>query len=187
MRNENHNLKFSQPLIVLTIFVLIIAVLFLIFSSLSQARKDSVYQTYALETEQYINKNQPQLIIFFNDMFSKAECIVNRQQNVPCAFPNQEAIAHLLPSTLKDWSSSAFLKADGEKILMMRLSGDTKELYPYPEQKRLQLQKLLRGETTKIDWDDYTYELTGKEVVIAVKDNNEKVIGAIMRSVIEAQ
>lgn len=186
MRNENHNLKFSQPLIVLAIFAFVIAVLFLIFSSLSQTRKDSIYQAYALETEQYINKNQPQLIILFNDMFPKTECIINRQQNVPCAFPNQEAIAHL-PSTLKDWSSSAFLKADGEKIFMMRLSGDTKELYPYPEQKRLQLQKLLRGETTKIDWDDYTYELTGKEVVIAVKDNNEKVIGAIMRSVIEAQ
>lgn len=187
MRNENHNLKFSQPLIILTIFILIIAVLFLILSSLSQARKDSIYQTYALETGQYINQNQAQLIILFNDMFPKTECIINRRQNVPCAFPNQEAIAHLLPSALKDWSSTAFLKADGEKIFMMRLSGDTKELFPYPEQKRLQLQKLLRGETTKIDWDNYTYELSGKEVVFAVKDNNGKAIGAIMRSVIEQQ
>lgn len=187
MSNENHNLKFAQPLIALTIFVFIIAVLFLIFSSLSQARKDSIYQAYALETEQYITKYQPQLIIIFNDMFPKTECIINRQQNVPCAFPNQEAIANLLPSTLKDWSSTAFIKENGERIFMMRLSGDAKELYAYPEQKRLQLSKLLRGETTKIDWDDYTYELTGKEVVIAVKDNNGKVIGAIMRSVIEMQ
>lgn len=187
MRNENHNLKFSQPLIVLAVFALVIAVLFLIFSSLSQARKDSIYQTYASETEQYINQNQAKLNILFNDMFPKTECIINRQQNVPCTLPNQEAIAHLLPSTLTDWSSTAFLKADGEKIFMMRLSGDTKELYLYPEQKRLQLQKLLRGETTKIDWDDYTYELTGKEVVIAVRDDNGKVIGAIMRSVIEGQ
>ncbi|MCL4441353.1 MAG: hypothetical protein M1609_12425, partial [Firmicutes bacterium] len=151
MRNENYNLKFSQPLIILVVFALIIAVLFLTFSSLSQARKDSIYQAYALETEQYINQNQPQLTTLFNDMFPKTECIINRRQNIPCAFPNQEAIAHLLPPTLKDWSSTTFIKADGEKILMMRLSGDTKELYPYPEQKRLQLQRLLRGETTKID------------------------------------
>lgn len=187
MRNENHHLKFSQPLIVLVIFALIIAVLFLIFSSLSQARKDSVFQTYALETEQYINQNQTQLIILFNDMFPKTECIINRKQNVPCAFPNQEAIARLLPSTLKDWSSTAFLKVDGEKIFMMRLSGDTKELYPFPEQKRLQLQKLLNGEVTKIAWGDYTYELVGKEVVFVAKDNNGKIIGAIMRSVIETE
>ncbi|MBI2315100.1 hypothetical protein HYU93_03550 [Candidatus Daviesbacteria bacterium] len=187
MRNENHDLKFSQPLIVLAIFVLIIAVLIMIFSSISQARKDSIYQTYAVETAQYINQNQPQLATLFNDMFPKTECIINRQQNIPCAFPNQEAIARLLPSSLKDWSSTAFIKEGGERILMMRLSGDTKELYVYPEQKRLQLQKLLRGETTKIGWDDYTYELMGKEVVIAVKDSNGKVIGAIMRSVIEVQ
>lgn len=187
MRDENHKLKFFQPFSFLLIFILITAVLIFGFSLLSQSRRDSIYQTYALETEQYINQNQPQLTALFNDMFPKTECIINRQQNIPCAFPNQEAIAHLLPSALKDWSSTAFIKADGEKILMMRLSGDTKEFYAYPEQKRLQLQKLLRGEITKIDWDDYTYELVGKEVVFVVKDNNGKIIGAIMRSVIEAQ
>lgn len=185
MRNEEHSLKFSQPLIILVVFILVVAILFFGLSALSQARKNSIYQAYSSETEQYINQNQPQLITLFNSMFPKAECIVTVPPNVPCAFPNQEAIAYLLPSTLKDWSSTAFIKKDGERILMMRLSGDTKDVYVYPDEKRLHLYSLLSGNVTKIEWDDYTNELYGKEVVVAVKDNYGKVIGAIIRAVIE--
>lgn len=186
MRDNSHKLNLFQPFFFLLIFALVMAVLFFGLASLSNERKNSVYQTYASETTHYINQNQSQLVILFNQIFPKADCVIQRQPNLVCAFPNQDAIAHLLPSTLKDWSSTAFIKEDGERMLIMRLSGDTKEIYVYPEQKRLELQKLLRGEIEKISWDNYSYDLSGKEVVIPVKDGN-KVIGAIMRAVIETQ
>jgi hypothetical protein len=72
-----------------------------------------------------------------------------------------------------------------EGINVIRLSGDMQSFYVYPNENRIELLKLLNGEVPEIPWDDFTYELPGKEVVIPVKNNSGQVIGAIVRGVIE--
>lgn len=184
---DSYKLRIWQPLSFLLVFISLAAVLVFSFSSLSELRKSSVYQKYSIETNMYIDQNRSQLITLFHEVFPSVECVTRRDENISCAYPNQETIARLLPSTLKDWSSTVFIKKDGDTLLMMRLSGDTKQPYIYQDQKRLVIQKLLSGEKEEIAWDDYLVELTGKEVVVTVEDYKGNVIGAIVRSVIEAQ
>ena len=78
-----------------------------------------------------------------------------------------------------------FKSGFSDKINIARLSGDSKELYIYPTEKEISVKQLLNGEISQIPWEDYTYELPNKEVIIPVKDNSDKVIGAIIRGVIE--
>ena len=79
-----------------------------------------------------------------------------------------------------------FLKlSDKGEILVMDLSGQVKEFYPYPPEKKELLLKLLHGELKQIPWDDYSYELPRKEVIIPVFDDSGKVLGAFIRSGIE--
>lgn len=67
----------------------------------------------------------------------------------------------------------------------MRLSGEYGETgTPYPEEKASDLKQLLNGEKDVMVWEDYFSQMPGKEVVIPVKDNQGKVMGAIVRGVV---
>lgn len=184
MSHNPKQLEFFQPLLLMGIFLLIVAVLFGFLAAASQGRQKYVYQTYNNETEQYIQQYQPQLLTLFNELFPKSNC-VSPVPGIVCSYPTQVGITRLLPGTLKDWSSTAFLRSDQGKIYLMRLSGDTKQIYPYPHKRAEVLDRLLAGEAQQIPWDDYTYDLGGKEIVTSVKDSSGKVVGAIIRSVIE--
>lgn len=184
MKQNHKSLNFLHASLFLIIFSLIVFSLTIFLAALNKQREKDTYLAYANETQEYIQKNKANLMVLFNDIFPKSSCVgTNRYEHV-CAYPNQETIAKLLPSTLKDWSSTAFLKKDQGKILLMRLSGDTRELYLNPK-KTYVLDNFFSGGEEQIPWDDYTYELSNKEVVIAVKDDSGKITGAIIRSVIE--
>lgn len=185
MEQNPNNLSFTKPLLYLGVLILILAGLLALFVSINKQRAVKIYQTYAGETQEYIKQNKPQLLTLFNDIFPKKECLKETALPQPCSHPAQDTISNLLPPTLKDWSSTAFLKKDQGEILLMRLSGNTFLPYMYPPQKTLALNRLLDGEVEQIPWDDYLNDLPSKEVVIAVKDNSGKVVGAIIRSVIE--
>ena len=67
----------------------------------------------------------------------------------------------------------------------MGLSGETGDVSNYSQDQYMKLSKLLNGQVEEIEWEDYVYVLPNKEVVFAVKDDSGKVVGAIVRGVIE--
>lgn len=70
----------------------------------------------------------------------------------------------------------------------MDLSGSYIEINPYfqnSETNVTRLKLLLKGDLQSISWDDYIEQFPNKEVVVPVRDQNNQVIGAIVRGVIE--
>lgn len=186
MKNSSEKLDFIKPLLLLIIFIIILAILFTVFSFLSNQRKEKIYAAYEVETQQYINQNRPQLLKLFNELFPEKLCPFHPETTTPCQRVTPEEIAALLPSTLRDWSSTAFIKKGVNKTFYMRLSGEVGE--HYTSQKYADaLNSLLSGQQDKIPWEDYSYLFVGKEVVFPVKDDSGRVVGAIMRGVIEDQ
>lgn len=191
MENSSSKISFKIPLLILLIFVVFVAICVGILSMADKAHKDAVYKRYADEANSYISTNKPELIKFFTEVFpNEATCNSPSQnsQSTPCKNPDSQAIAKLLPSTLKDWSSTVFIKqVSPNKFLVMRLSGDVSQLYSYSpgSEKGVEVEELFSGKRESISWDMYTYQLNTKEVIIPVKDQNNKIVGAIVRGVIE--
>lgn len=186
MEDKNSNLSFKKPLVYFGIFVFIVAVLIGVLAIVDINHKNAVYNTYAAETNSYIDKNRGALILLFTQIFPDSQTCYPGEQNSTCMRPNGNSLAQLLPSTLKDWSSTSFIKKVNNKLLSMRLSGDVNELNIYGQQKETLLYDLLDGKRETIPWDKYTYLIYNVgEVMIPVKDENNKIIGAIVRGVIQ--
>ena len=184
MKDDRKNLDLKTPFIALVGITLLIVVIFSVLSSLDKGRKDAIYQEYASETNAYIAKNKPGLTKIFTEIFPKEACWPTDTKQ--CYQPSQDEINQAISHDLKDFSSIMFVKrGTTNQPLYMRLSGEYGETgTPYPEEKGNDLKQLLNGEKDMIDWEDYFYQLPGKEVVIPVKDNQGKVIGAIVRGVV---
>ncbi len=172
--------------IILGIFVLI-GTLVLMGTSLSNKRKQEVYNKYAQETNIWISQNKEGLRKLFTEVFPNHYCPPRETfpPNATYVCPNQAAIHTLISQDLKDWSSTEFIKESQGKLWIMRLSGDVIEFNPYPAEKKNLVHELLRKEVQSIPWDNYTYDFAGKEVIIPVMDESNKVLGAIVRGVIE--
>ncbi len=186
--NSSKRVNFVTPLVFLFLFCAGIAVLFVVLASADKSRKSEVYRTYAVETHKYIDENKEDLSVLFTLLRqNNPPCVEDVVEPPFCPRPTNQEQINKLTQNLKDWSSTAFLvesKYD-EGISMTRLSGDTKSFYVYPPEKQLRVKRLLSGEVEEIAWDDYAYEFPGKEVIIPVKDSSGKVVGAIIRGVIE--
>lgn len=183
--NDSTKLHFTVPFIIIVIFIGLIAMLSVFFSNMSRKRQSDVTDLYVKETENYIAKNKKGLISLFNDIFTEEkECKKDGVTEI-CTNPKVNKIPELLSSDLKDFSSTIFIKKSQLKLLIMRLSGDISEGSSIIPAKEDDIEKLLRGEKDFLPWDDYTYDLQGKEIVVAVKDESGKTIGAILRGVIE--
>jgi hypothetical protein len=181
MTNTPEKLEIKRPLLYLLLFSLVIGVIFLGLTKLSDQRREDVYQKYASETESYIHRNRDGMKRIFTEIFpDKMLC-----DNYNCVAVDTDYIPKLISQDLKDWSSTLFLKESGGEILALRLSGDYWNIYIHPQEKKDLVLKLLRGEVAQVPWDDYTYEFSQKEIIIPVKDESGKVMGAIMRGVIE--
>jgi hypothetical protein len=185
---NSSKLDLVKPLGFLAIFAVIIAVLFFLLSSANNKRQDEVYLTYATETEGFINQNKDTLVTLFTILRGENPPCAEGISNPPfCPLPTRTELIAKLSQNLKDWSSTAFMYKDhlSDRVYILRLSGDTYEQNFYPAEKGEKIKKLLRGEVDKIAWDEYTYEFSTKEVIIPVKDSSGKVVGAIIRGVIE--
>lgn len=186
METNSTKLSLRQPLIFLGTFVLIVAILIGILSIADRAHKEDIYNRYANETNSYINNNKQALVQLFTEVFPNTPTCQQYNPTSPCQIEDGSKISKLLPSTLKDWSSTFFIKqVSANKILSMRLSGEVQELQIYPQDKGVLVEELLSGQIESIPWDRYSYLLSTKEVIIPVKDTNNKVIGAIVRGTIE--
>lgn len=185
MKNNSDKLDLVKPAVAIITLILLLGGGIFFLNNLNKQRKETVFQQYKQETEQYIDKNRPALITLLESITSLIPCPTGT--TCPASQPSKEQIDKQLSHDLKDWSSTMFLvkSRGGEGINVVRLSGDVSSFYAYPNDERINLLKLLNGEVSELPWDDYTYELPGKEVVIPVKNNSGQVIGAIVRGVIE--
>lgn len=146
-----------------------------------------VTKPYVQETDRYIETNRDGLTKLFTEVFPNEPCVTyNYEPSVQCKKPTQEEIMKRISPNLKDFSSTMFLKRGGStNLLIMRISGDTENASVYPPEKEQQIIKLLEGHTTEVPWDDYFYQFNGKEIVVPVKDSSGKIIGALVRGIIE--
>lgn len=182
----NARLDFKITLVIFLAVAMILTVIILGFNNFSNLRKQAVYDQYAAETQNWIDQNQLGLQKLFIEVFPTHDC-PPLQGTAPLlvACPGQEAIAIAISQNLKNWSSTEFIKKEGIKIWVMRLSGDTREFNLFSQEKKNKIYQLLAGEVSEIPWDDYTSDFQGKEVIIPIKDATGKILGAVVRGVIE--
>ncbi|GEM_PF-6863850 len=181
MNEDRRKLNLLTPLIALGVITLVIVVLMTVLTNVDKKRKQDVHDQYTAETQNWMKKNKKTLSNIFT------EAIPNSCETQPnyynCA--NGEDVTKKLSSDIKDFSSIMFMKHTSKgEIITMRLSGQT-NLINYNDDKINDLHQLLLGGKGSLPWDDYFYELQGKEVVVPVKDDKGKIIGAIIRGVIE--
>ena len=190
MENDTKILDLRRPLLFSVGFIALVGILIWLGTMASNKRRALVYAQYAQETEGYIARHRNELTTLFAHVFPNQPCeataSATTQPKTPC--PSNEAISGLALAELKDSSSTLFIKLRGGQLLSMRLSGETypfSPAWPEPEKKEKEIRGLLEGKVESISWDDYGNAFPGKEVLIPVKDENGKILGAIMRGVIE--
>ena len=181
---DKKEISFRSSIVYLLVFAILVASIILVLFSFSNNRKEAVYNTYAQETELYIAKNQEGLEKIFNEYMGDY-CYQEKWDPEKCNVADETDIPKLLTQDIKDWSSMIFIKDVGRDLYMKRISGQGQEFYVYPQEKYDKVEKLLNGEIEKLPWDEYTSVFSQKEVIIPVKDRNGKVIGALVRGVIE--
>ncbi len=190
---RDKSLHFGKPLLWLMGFTLFLAVAIGVLTLLSKQRQERVYQRYATETEAYIAKNRPALLAILASASAQYDfCAFHNNYysvnyNSDC-YQDQtlaDRITSELSHDLVDWSSTAFFFSSkkGREVGYLRLSGEMGSAsLGEPEQK---VKDLLEGKVERLTWDDYTYLFDNKEVIIPVKDQSGKVVGAVVRGVIE--
>lgn len=176
-------ISFRSLVVPIITFVLSMFVLVLVFSTISNQRKQKVYQTYAEETKQYIEKNRRGLVKIFTEVFPKKDaCYYNKE--TPCSDVNGDLMKYI-SSDIKDFSSMMFIRKDNSGVIQyLRLSGELSYFDGHYENEQM-VRDLLNGTVESIPWDDYTYSFPQKELVMPVKDDKGKVVGAIVRAILE--
>lgn len=129
---------------------------------------------------------QPQGFVMLTDIFPDARCY----QNTYCRTA-KELPTKFISGDLKDFSSTLFIKESTTSghVLVMKLSGEAGPLY-YDyfgdnAQREKEILSVLQGTSTETPWEDYTFDLGEKEVILPFKDKNGKTLDALMRAVIE--
>lgn len=181
MNEDRKKLNLLTPLITVGVITVVIVILMTVLTGVDKKRKQDVHDRYTAETETWMKKNTKALdFVFLNAMPNSCETAPGYYN---CA--NGEDVTKKLSSDITDFSSIMFMKhTDKGEIISMRLSGQT-NLLSDMDYKIDDLHQLLWGRKAELPWDDYFYELQGKEVIVPVKDEKGKVLGAIIRGVIE--
>lgn len=174
-----------NPLVITLVIVVFGAVVMGTLSIIDQKRKAEVTNTYVAEAESWIAKNQAGLVTIFTEIFPDEMCY-RYDANTTCPKPETERIASLINNDLKNFSSTFFVKkGKTNQVLLMYLSGEVAEAHGYPPENQLKLEKLLDGQGEYLPWDEYIQYFSRKEVVVAVRDGKGKLLGAVVRGVIE--
>lgn len=183
MKNDRKKLPIFRTFLSLFALIAIITLAVYALNRLNDIRNNRIYEKYATETEKYIEMNKNGL----EELFEKDWCPNQLSKDASCKPLTPSEVSMLVPHDLKDWSSTMFVKrfSHGASFVYLRLSGQSGDKdFGNPDKEQLIL-KLFNGEARDIPWDDYIYQLQGKEVVIPVRDNKGVVIGAVIRGVIE--
>lgn len=184
MTNRKHVYPLQAAGFLVGIF-LVVSIPLALLSHLNSSRSERIYQAYAQELTPWVEKNRSGLDIIFTELFPGA-CEANVKQS-PCPSLEKSELMTLISSDLDDFSSTAFIRLykDGQPRIM-RLSGEVEDFYlhgnnePYRE-----VISMLQGEREVIPWQEYFYSIPGKEVIVMYKDSEGKILGGIIRGVIE--
>lgn len=173
MTNNRKDLDILGNLKYFFLLVIILVGVLLVLNSLAEKRKREMTKKYYDEALTYIAQNQEGLETIFKDGFSTRSASLK--------------IDSLISPNLKDYSSTFFIKeTTPNRVEYLMLSKDTGNFDQYQIfQSDNKIIDLLNGKYEFLPWDEYTYLLNTKEVVIAVKDRSGKTIGALVRGVIE--
>ncbi len=183
---SNSKLEFKTAFIVLFITSILIGGLVFTGNYLSNKRKQDVYNKYAAETNNWMSHNREGLDKVFSEVFTAFDLCQSEtgiKNKITC--PDIQTTPRLISQDLKDWSSTGFIKESEGNIEYMGILGHVSNFDPYPKEEKNSVYKLLRGEIESVPWEDYIYDLPGKDVIIPYKDSSGKVIGAVVRGVIE--
>ena len=142
--DNSKKLSFKISFLYFFIFIFVVALIIATLWKFSEIRKEQVYSTYSLETNNYIARNRDNLIGFFNSLNQiPYPCNTSKDiaidYNCPQILTVNEQINHTLTHDLQDWSSTKFLvksKKSGE-IRIIGLSGDIRDFYTSSSDKKI--------------------------------------------------
>lgn len=172
---------FNLRSILAYIFVIVTTVVLgvVVFDTLSRRRAASVYNSYYKETEAYVQKNSSGLRRVFVEM-SGTKC-----QFEPCQNLNNEEIMGLVSKKLTDFSSIGFVAVNARgQMMFMNLAGE-KYILRNADWGIKSMRELINGERSELPWQDYTYHIEGKEIVVPVKGSVGNIVGLLIRGNIE--
>ena len=185
MNKTTHTINLTKGFLCIIVIAIIITISSLLLTNISQVRKDSITQTYLSETTDYITQNQTGLVEIFNEVF----IYTCQEKYATCQTKDPGRIFDLISSDLKDFSSTHFLKlSPSGKIQSMSLHGEMSGYgYHYNSKKAEEIKSLIRGETDHLPWDQYQnhWQNKNKQIIVAIKDQEGKTLGALVRTVIE--
>lgn len=185
MTSENSSkiLDFKTAIIIFIFFAAFIGILLWGGNYLSEHRYQKYYASYSEEIDDYVNQNRTNVMIVFNQIFPVHGGCTPRSTG-PDACPDEELISKMMPISLKDGGSIEFLKEVNGKIYWMDISGNSREFYTPVGRITDNLNRLLQGEVESIPIDSYRGYQT-KQIIIPVKDDSGKLVGAIATDVID--
>jgi hypothetical protein len=180
---------------------IITAILISIAIYANNARRDRVIASYTNETQQLISMNQQAFETLFNTAFDaclaeyqliEASRDIEFQPSVLDCKSTQELLKNINFGQTRDTSAIAYLRFADGKIDLIEASGNyfppkeyqqNHKLSGSNEKKALLFRYLSEGQAIPM-WDDYINYIPGKEVIVPVESNGQK-IGYIFRGVIE--
>jgi hypothetical protein len=184
------SLSFVPAFKLIAIITLLIGGLVGLMFFLNTRRNEAIVNSYTQEAQGYIASNQDGINYLFTTLFYKGmACHIGPYGQVTstCYTLVRSELYEHVTSDLKDFSSTFFARYANDKVQTLSLDGTTVDQGysgSNTTEKQQKLRSLLKGEVNSIPWDDYFYNMSGKEVVIPV-DYEGKRIGAIVRRVIE--
>lgn len=186
MTKNNDTIQFGLALKFIVVVMLILFSIFGTLSFISTTRNQLIAQKYTEETKQYISKNQQNLEILFDLMFSKADyCNYVEATNYQCRTDVSKEIRTLLADNIENVDTLLFVKYVGadQQIISLSANGyiNQYQYYAADEDKEQYIRKLLNGQIDELRLDTKYY---GKTVILPVKKNNTT-IGAIIRPINE--
>ncbi|MBP7740721.1 hypothetical protein KA089_00890 [Candidatus Woesebacteria bacterium] len=191
MKNsENKNISLFKGLLFLFIFSALIGLIISILNLQSQKRELSLINSYYQEIKSYLETHNQDIVKLLSEVMPTAEDYCNIDPYDGCKQREKENFK-LFPDTqsFNNYSSTSFIKRvnldNGGKVLLMEFSGITSQI-----EQNQELINLLEGKTDKPIIGNFSgwysgYNENNKQVVIPIKDETGKTVGAVLRKVIE--
>ncbi len=183
MSTNPKTINVATPIVFLIGIFVVGAVVSSILSGLSDHRAQTIHDIYAQEFEEYRARNQEGLEKLFTEVFPDKRCEDPNDWDTCIKDIDPSDIYSNIDDSLKDFSSTAFVKKDSynNEVMIIYLSGQVNRRYEEEEE----ILQLLDGEIESLPWDEYLYEFDQKEVILPVKDKDGNMLGAVIRGVIE--
>lgn len=163
-------------------------------------RNQSIVDRYMEEAQPFIQANQTAWENLFTTTFDQAETCAAQSRHYPnnvqtCESTISAQIRFVGTESLKDYSSTAFLRLKNGHVQKLSLSGDLNinsvDSWDYSPSgsnrdngKEEKVRDLLQGKISQLPWDNYTYGFPGKQVIIPIRVGDH-ILGALIRGVIE--